>query len=90
MKTINEYEIPLMNRAPVLQLPSNFECIGIGTNGDKIVMWAMVDANDDTCDVTFLLYLNGQELEEGREVDLYLGTAILTDGTTFHVFERVS
>lgn len=92
MKTINQYEIPIVRHgdeiSSTLQLPIDFECVGVSANGDKVIMWGLIDDTSDVADVCFRMYLSGDEIPALHvDNDLYLGTVVLSDGTTLHVFE---
>jgi hypothetical protein len=63
MRTIWKYEIPLDKKSPkdafTLDLPFGYKIVHVGVIGEKAYMWAVVETEDVTYPVKFVLLPTG-------------------------------
>jgi len=74
-----------------LQLPKGAQILSVGTQGNDLYFWALVDPkSDDLEDRFFKVFGTGWQVPKlpGGEYK-FLGTGFMDDGLVFHLFEVV-
>ncbi len=70
-----------------VSMPVGARILHVGTQGDSVCLWALVDPSRDTNDRTILVAGTGHPIEMNGADD-YIGTFMLHGGTlVFHVFD---
>ena len=70
-----------------LQIPSKSQFLSVGAQGEKIVLWFMVDPSYAEQSTRFRVFCTGEDLPEDILTYVYRGTAAIREGLILHVFE---
>ena len=73
-------------------MPEGARILKLGTQGNRPVVWAVVDPEAPIEERVFLPFPTGEALGEGVDIDAYIGTFQLDSmlgNLVFHVFELV-
>ncbi len=91
MKTIYKYNIELHSTFSI-SMPKNAEIISLKTQGNKPVVWAIVDTEDIKNIRTFIVIPTGGNIDDSLKDLQFIGTFQIedTNGSEFvgHLFER--
>lgn len=72
-----------------LQLPRGARVLDVQMQGNKPVMWVLLDKDDPKVERAFFTLGTGHTIEGARYDDLrHRGTFQMPDGLVFHLFER--
>lgn len=82
------YKYPLTMRACSVDLPKGAEILSVANQGNRIVLYALVDSEQPLEQRAIELILTGQEIVTPQYLGRFVGTVLL-DGGAFvvHVFE---
>ena len=85
MNTIWKFEL---DETSTIDMPEGAKILRVGCQGEKIMLWALVDVTDATRWVqrNFWVYGTGEQILDGRD-EAYLGT-VFAGPYVWHVFER--
>ena len=86
-KTI--YKYPLEDRTNVIEMPANAVPLSVGQQGDKLMLWALVDTRNLDRDRKFHVYGTGWPIEPYERLGAFVGTIQCHNGLVYHVFEGV-
>ena len=88
MITIFKYEISC--DYPEIELPKEAEVLSVAFQGHTIFMWAKVDTELKTEVRNFEVFGTGHKIHYDMGIDYkFVGTAHMSNGLVFHVFERL-
>jgi hypothetical protein len=69
-----------------LPMPRIRECLSVGLQANRVVLWAKVDPDQGYEDAAFIIVGTGWDAPDGK----HCGTVQTGDGFVWHVFEVVS
>lgn len=83
MKTIYKYEVP-----GVVQMPASAKVLGLQEQGDKFMIWVLIDLSDDQIleNRKFKIIGTGWEFDDAEK--RYVGT-VQKNGFVWHLFEEI-
>ena len=88
MITIFKYEI--VGSVNEIELPKGAEVLSVAFQSHKIFMWAKVDTEAKTEIRNFEVFGTGHKMTRDMGIDYkFIGTAHMSNGLVFHVFERL-
>jgi hypothetical protein len=87
VKNIFKYE--LTGTAIDIKMPDHSEILSVGLQGDKIMVWALVNNALPLVTKSFQVFGTGWDISNLVAEKLkFIGTVQMSDGLVFHVFER--
>jgi hypothetical protein len=91
MKKIYKYELPAAHGGYlILSLPANAEIISTGMQDDKLMLWALVNPENDLETRSFSLYHTGDDINFIAGKNRFIGTYSLRNGKyILHLFENL-
>ncbi len=66
-------------------LPYDYEILHVGTQGDSVCIWALVNSENRNSKIKLKIFGTGHEIDDEAEDLSHLGTVQL-DGFVWHVF----
>ena len=86
MKVIHKYEVPILRRSFLLELPLGAEILAFQVQDNKPVIWALVNTEPVIESRHFALRGTGEAMGDWRSSDTYIGTIQMLP-YVWHLFE---
>ena len=87
---MNIYKYTLnTNYKQTLHLPKGANITGVLSQNDDVVLYAVVDPEQETEERYITTLMTGQRIESLFDVDRFIGTVVVENGIVVHVFEAL-
>ena len=90
MKTVWKIELGVTGEEKVL-IPMGYTVLRVGSQGDKICLWCLVDNENEKEEEVFKIFGTGHLVEDGEHYLNYIGTAFINEFVwhVFHSFRNI-
>lgn len=83
---IFKYEIPITDDIITIEVPENYAICDIQNQGDKIVMWCVIDIHAKLVKRHFKIIGTGHQITDIENL-FFLRTVKMPNGLVWHIFE---
>ena len=87
MKSVWKYPLPLAERQ-IVEMQANAKIVFVGTQGDQICIWALVDTEQVKEPRTFVIFGTGHQISTSARALEYIST-VQQSIFVWHIFEEI-